>query len=132
MRTPLAAVLAATALLALTACTTGETVEASDTPTVSQSDKDAALASAGIPPKVTGAERTALLTALRAIDPEIVDYEDKAVDAARNQCSAINSGSEKADWLASQRFSYRGNQVTEADGKLINQVLTEQKVCDLP
>ncbi|UXY32031.1 hypothetical protein [Streptomyces sp. HUAS TT20] len=50
-----------------------------------------------VTPKPTGAKRAELLRALAAADPDIVKYEDKAIHAARNQRSAINSGSSKAD-----------------------------------
>ncbi|WP_181786043.1 hypothetical protein [Streptomyces phytophilus] len=98
---------------------------------LSQEDRDKALADAGIPPVPNGATRTALIDVLRSIDPAIVNDEDKAIDAARNQCSAINGGSTKADWTASQRFSYDGNEVSEAEGKLINEALKALKFCDV-
>lgn len=88
-----------------------------------------ALKAAGIPAEPTGAARAELLRALAAANPDIVKYEDKAIDAARNQCSAINSGSAKADWAASQRFTYKDVTTTEAQGKQINEALKGLGFC---
>ncbi|MET7608277.1 hypothetical protein [Streptomyces avermitilis] len=127
---------AITALLltaaALTACTT--TSSSSDkpakkpksTPSVSMS---AAEKAAGIPAEPTGAKRAELLRALAAANPDVVKYEDKAIDAARNQCSAINGGGSKVDWTASQRFTYKDVTTTEAQGKQINDALKGLKFC---
>ncbi|MET8030520.1 hypothetical protein AB0D78_45595 [Streptomyces avermitilis] len=127
---------AITALLltaaALTACTT--TNSSSDkpakkpksTPSVNMS---AAEKVAGIPPEPTGAKRAELLRALAAANPDIVKYEDKAIDAARNQCSAINGAGSKVDWSASQRFTYKDVTTTEAQGKQINDALKGLKFC---
>ncbi|MGW7045181.1 hypothetical protein ACWGDT_21235 [Streptomyces avermitilis] len=127
---------AITALLltaaALTACTT--TSGSSDkpakkpksTPSVNMS---AAEKAAGIPPEPTGAKRVELLRALAAANPDIVKYEDKAIDAARNQCSAINGGGGKVDWTASQRFTYKDVTTTEVQGKQINDALKGLKFC---
>lgn len=84
---------------------------------------------AGIPPEPTVAQRAELLRALAAANPGIVKYEDKAIDAARNQCSAINGGSAKADWAASQRFTYEDVTTTEAQGKQINEALKGLGFC---
>lgn len=81
----------------------------------------------GIPPVPTGADREVLLRALAAANPDTVKYEDKAIDAARNQCSAVESG--KADWLASQRFTYKDVTTTEAQGKQINAALEGLGFC---
>ncbi|MFD4371510.1 hypothetical protein ACFWPY_07950 [Streptomyces sp. NPDC058527] len=120
---------AAAALLALTACGTA------DNPPAKPSSKDGAEAStatatatadtkkAGIPPEPTGADRTALLDALRAVNPAIVAKEDKAIDRARNQCSAINGGSKTVDSVAQQRFSTGDHEVTAAEAKAINAAL---------
>lgn len=93
------------------------------------SDNSAAEKAAGIPPKPTGATRAKLLRALAAVNPDIVRYEDKAIDAARNQCSAINGGGGRLDWAASQRFTYKDVTTTEAQGKQINQALKEGEFC---
>ncbi|MFJ3308286.1 hypothetical protein ACIPSA_35450 [Streptomyces sp. NPDC086549] len=89
----------------------------------------AAAKVAGIPPEPTGAKRAELLRALAAANPGIVKYEDKAINAARNQCSAINSDSSKADSAASQRFTYKDVTTTEAQGKQINEALKGLGFC---
>ncbi|MEV8042446.1 hypothetical protein AB0P02_01195 [Streptomyces griseoluteus] len=83
----------------------------------------------GLPGKPTGAKRTALLQALAAAAPDVVRYEDKAVEAARNQCSSINGGAQRLDWAASQRFTYKDITTTEAEGKRINAALRESGFC---
>ncbi|MEU8471767.1 hypothetical protein AB0F30_28310 [Streptomyces sp. NPDC029006] len=127
-----AAALCAAALLCLTACssdsddhttakpTRTSSPKASPTPTV---DKSAAERPAGIPPEPTAAKRAELLRALAAANPDIVKYEDKAIDAARNECGAINGGARRLDWLAAQRFTYKDVTTTEVQGKQINQAL---------
>lgn len=118
----------AAALLALTACTV-------DNPPATPSYKDGAEAStatatasfdtrpAGIPPKPEGAEREALLGALRAINPALAEDPDNAIDNARNQCSAINGGGDNVDSLAQQRFSTGSHEVTTVEAKAINATL---------
>ncbi|MGW2470550.1 hypothetical protein [Streptomyces bauhiniae] len=136
-RTTVAAVLGATAL-ALTACSgTGTGTDSSPgnakhaaTPKATPSpDWSAAEKAAGIPPKPTGAKRAQLLRALAAANPDVVKYEDKAIDAARNQCSAINGGAHKLEWSASQRFSYKDVTTSEAQGKQINEALKDGGFC---
>ncbi|MFF7331891.1 hypothetical protein [Streptomyces sp. NPDC008150] len=105
---------------------TKPSVVASATPSV---DYSAAEKAAGIPPNPTGAKRAELLRALRAANPDITRYEDKAVDAARNQCSALNGDANKPDWLASQRFTYKDVTTTEKQGHQINQALTDLGFC---
>jgi hypothetical protein len=92
-------------------------------------DQDAAAKAAGIPPEPTGAKRAELLDALGAVNPDIVKYEDKAIGAARNQCSAINGGAQRLDWSASQRFTYKDVTTTEAQGKQINDRLKSIGFC---
>lgn len=123
---------AATAVLAvaLAGCSSSDSTDAK--PTASKSsepsiDISAAEKAAGIPPEPTGAKRAKLLRALAAANPGIVKYEDKAIDAARNQCSALSS--EKADWSASQRFTYKDVTTTEAQGKQINAALKSLGFC---
>jgi hypothetical protein len=99
-------------------------------PSVSSTpDKGDDAKTAGIPPEPNEGDRVTLLRALAAANPDIVKYEDKAIDAARNQCSAINSGSDKADWAASQRFTYKDVTTTEAQGKQINEALVGLGFC---
>jgi hypothetical protein len=92
-------------------------------------DVSAAEKAAGIPAEPTGAKRAELLRALAAANPDIVKYEDKAIDAARNQCSALNGGGSKVDWTASQRFTYKDVTTTEAQGKQINEALKGLGFC---
>ncbi|MDX3204154.1 prolipoprotein diacylglyceryl transferase [Streptomyces scabiei] len=84
----------------------------------------------GIPPKPTGKERQDLLDTLAAAAPDVIRYEDKAIDAARNQCSAINGGAQRLNWSASQRFSYKGVVTSEAQGAKINKALKDSGFCN--
>jgi hypothetical protein len=95
-------------------------------------DQEAAAKAAGIPPRPTGADRQSLLDALAEASPDVVKYEDKAVDAARNQCSAINGeGVRRIDWLASQRFTYKDVITTEEQGAKINAALKKSGFCEV-
>lgn len=125
---------AITAALAITlvGCSSSDDTDADSKATPSAEPSvniSAAEKAAGIPPEPTGAARENLLKALAAVNPAIVTHEDKAIDAARNQCSAINSGSNKADWAASQRFTYKDVTTTEAQGKQINDALKASGFC---
>lgn len=128
-------------LLALTLTACG----AADNPPATPSDKGGAEAStatgpapttsaaarkSGLPPKPTGQARTDLLAAIKAVAPDAVRYEDKAVDAARNQCHAINGGGNKLDWSASQRFTYKDVVTTEKQGKALNEALKTSGFCN--
>ncbi|GAA3956807.1 hypothetical protein GCM10022384_07410 [Streptomyces marokkonensis] len=132
-----AAALAAGALLALTACSSSD--DEADTkpkaPATEQEPTQAETADAakgtGLPPRPTGEKRQQLLDALAKAAPDVVRYEDKAVDAARNQCSAFGEGVKRPDWLASQRFTYKDVTTTEAQGKQINQALKSIGFCNV-
>lgn len=135
--TTVAGILAAAAL-ALTGCTADNTNEAKPKPSATLSPQpsfaETEEAKPGgtplvIPPEPTGAKRAALLRALAAANPAIVTYEDKAIDAARNQCSAFGKGVKKPDRLASQRFTYKDVTTTEAQGKQINEALKGLGFC---
>jgi hypothetical protein len=111
--TPAHAAAVAITALALAACSSNDSGQDDAKPKASateqepsQQQKDDTAKAAGIPPEPTGAEREQLLRALAAANPDIRKSEDKAVDAARSQCSAINNGAAKLDWSASQRFAY--------------------------
>jgi hypothetical protein len=111
-----------------------EEPEKTEKPTASatadrQEEKADAGKTAGIPPKPTGKERQALLDALAAAAPDVVRYEDRAIDAARNQCSAINGGAQRLDWSASQRFTYKDVVTSEAQGAKINEALKGSGFC---
>ncbi|MBV2355468.1 hypothetical protein KUM39_14005 [Streptomyces sp. J2-1] len=88
-----------------------------------------AAKAAGIPPEPSGPKRARLLHDLSAVSPNIVKYEDKAVAAARNQCSSINGGGARLDHTAAQRFSYKDVKTTEAQGRQINQALRSSGFC---
>ncbi|WP_432180545.1 hypothetical protein [Streptomyces sp. NBC_00063] len=133
-RTTAAGLILASAL-ALTACSADNTADAKAKPSASEitpqpsfAATDAAKA-AGIPPEPTGQKRQALLKILAAANPDIVKYEDKAIDAARNQCAAINGGVQKLDYLASQRFTYKDVKTSEAQGAQINESLQASGFC---
>lgn len=138
MRIRTAAAAAAILTAVLTACSSSDdttdaaasnaTPKASATHTPDPGYSEA-MKAAGIPPEPTGTDRTALLNALATVNPDIVKYEGKAIDAARNQCSAINKGSQRLDWAASQRFTYKDVTTTEAQGKEINQALKDTGFC---
>ncbi|MFI8326879.1 hypothetical protein [Streptomyces sp. NPDC085529] len=138
MRTKTSSLIATTVLaLALTAC------GAADNPPAPPTSKDGAEAAtapapptatadapkSGLPPKPTGKKRTELLEALAVVAPDVVRYEEKAIDASRNQCSGLTS--DRAAWLASQRFTYKDVTTDEAIGAAINQVLKDLKFCDV-
>jgi hypothetical protein len=106
----------------------GGTPSGAAAPTRSGTDS-AAEKAVGIPSEPTGAKRAQLLRALAAANPDIVKYEDKAIDASRNQCGAINGGGQKRDRTASQRFTYKDVTTTEAQGKQINEALTALGFC---
>jgi hypothetical protein len=136
MRIKTSSLIALTGLaLALTACgTTPKPVAEKPAAPTPAAPTDApatsdALKKAGIPPVPTGQKRADLLAAIKAAAPDTVKYEDKAIDAARNQCSAINGGAQKLDWSASQRFSYKDVTTTEEQGKAINKALTDSGFC---
>lgn len=133
------AVVTVTLVCALTACSASGSSEsdAKATPSakasaekeVTQEQKDDALAAAGIPPEPKGKERQALLDTLAGAAPDVVRYEDKAIDAARNQCSAINKGTQRLDYFASMRFSYKDVVTTEKQGAKINAALKSSGFC---
>jgi hypothetical protein len=101
----IAAVLFVLFVAGLTACSAG----------------DADERATGIPAEPTGAERTALIAALEAINPALVTDEDKAIDNARDQCSTLGGGD--ADGAAKARFSTSDHEVTAAEATAINETL---------
>lgn len=141
VRTTLYTVALAAATLTVTACEdTTSSNSKPDAAVSSPSQPDSsptsdsmadARAAAGIPEEPTGADRQALLEALAKAAPDVVRYEGKAIDAARNQCSAINNGAKRLDWAASQRFTYKDVTTTEAQGKAINDALEASGFCHI-
>ncbi|MGW0939873.1 hypothetical protein [Streptomyces sp. NPDC002666] len=73
-----------------------------------------------LPAEPTGAERDAVLAAVRDVNGNLTQDEDKAIDAARNQCAALDGGAANTDHTAAQRFSYDGITLTDDDGSHIN------------
>ncbi|MER6113348.1 hypothetical protein [Streptomyces hirsutus] len=136
MRIRTTAVITITAL-SLTACSSNTSSSDSTKPKASateqepaQQQKDDITRASGIPPKPTGEKRQHLLDALAEAAPDVVRYEEKAIDASRNQCSALNGTAVKrTDWLASQRFTYKDVTTTEAQGKAINEALQRTGFC---
>ncbi|MEU8956030.1 hypothetical protein AB0C93_17200 [Streptomyces sp. NPDC048518] len=131
------AALLLTAAFALTACSSSDDT-ADDAPKakpsgtaseLTQEQKGDAARSAGLPPKPGAAERAKLIRALQAAAPDVVRYEDKAVDAARNQCMAISGKAKRLNWLASQRFTYKDVTTTEEQGTKINDALRATGFC---
>ncbi|MER6956023.1 hypothetical protein [Streptomyces sp. NPDC000618] len=132
-----AAAITATLAIALVGCSSSDdstdadskataTASATQTPDPAYSD---AMKAAGIPPEPTGAARTKLLGALAAVNPDIVRYEGKAIDAARNQCHSINDGGQNLDRSAAVRFTYKDVTTTEAQGKQLNDALKASGFC---
>ncbi|MFD8418506.1 hypothetical protein [Streptomyces sp. NPDC059466] len=135
------AILPAVSLLAaaavLTACDSGTSKDSADKPgkapataaATPSAARSAAEKAVGLPPEPTGATRAVLLRALEVANPDTVRYEDKAIDAARNQCMAITGGGRRLDRAASQRFTYKDVTTTEAQGKQINEALKGLGFC---
>ncbi|MGW1151984.1 hypothetical protein ACWD45_11985 [Streptomyces rubiginosohelvolus] len=133
--TALPAALLAAALLALTACSPEDDkaapAPAASTPAAQEQPADDADSgessdaerAAGIPDAPTGADRAAYLAAIKAVDPRIVEDEEKAIDAGRNQCSSLTGGGDKVDWLAAQRFGNDARPLTDAQGAQLNAAL---------
>lgn len=128
---------AATAVLALAlvGCTSStddskpETKPKATKSSEPSADVSKAVKDAGIPPEPTGVDRAELLRALAAANPDIVKYEEKAIDAARNQCASINGGAQRLDRSAALRFTYKDVTTTEAQGKQINEALKGLGFC---
>lgn len=137
MRTRTAIAAAAILAAALAGCSSDDSSNtAKTTPSITESEltpeqRESILADNAIPAEPTGSERQELLDALAKVAPDTVTYEDKAIDAARNQCSAINGGAQRLDWSASVRFTYKDVTTTEAQGKQINQALKDLGFCDV-
>ncbi|MFD3455152.1 hypothetical protein ACFWVC_23610 [Streptomyces sp. NPDC058691] len=128
-----AAVLTGAALLlALTACTSGgadsgtpaDSPAPAATPTSSPTAAGSAVPDIAdlLPDEPTGAKRTALLAALKAIDPAFAKDADKAIANARNQCSTISGGGDAVK-AAQSRFGTADRQVTEAQAEAVNEAL---------
>ncbi|WP_330260962.1 DUF732 domain-containing protein [Streptomyces sp. NBC_00539] len=135
MKRTTAAAIAITAALAasLTACGDSSDDKAAPTaPTAVGTPAGQATPSAsasavkpsnGMPPRPTGAARDAYLAAITIVAPNTAADPDKAIDAGRNQCSALNGGAQNPDHAAAQRFGNDAHPLTDAQGKAINAAL---------
>ncbi|MGW1938969.1 hypothetical protein [Streptomyces goshikiensis] len=82
-----AALTAAAAVLALTGCSSDPKPKTPAAPTTASANPDAARSAAGLPPEPKGAQRAAFLTALNAIDKDIVHgKDDKAISRGIDTC----------------------------------------------
>ncbi|MHB9861525.1 hypothetical protein [Streptomyces sp. YIM S03343] len=135
--TRIAVTAAVSAALAVTlvGCSSNDKADSSKSSSTPAADKMTGAASAektyGVPRVPTGAARAELLSALAAVKPDIVKYEDKAIEAARNQCGVIGDDSAKSDQAAAQRFTYKDVTITEAQGKQINTALRDLGFCEV-
>ncbi|MFI6895820.1 hypothetical protein ACIBM4_17085 [Streptomyces sp. NPDC050256] len=97
-----------------------DTTTSSAPATSSHADDSGTAKDTGLPPEPTGAERDAVLAAVMDVNSRLTQDEDKAIDAARNQCAALDGGAANTDHTAAQRFSYDGITLTDDDGSHIN------------
>ncbi|MER7806195.1 DUF732 domain-containing protein [Streptomyces sp900116325] len=97
-----------------------DTIKSTAPEASSAADASGAAKNAGMPPKPTGAERDAVLATILDVNSNLIHDEDKAIDAARNQCAALDGGATNPDHTAAQRFSYDGVTLTDDDGSHIN------------
>ncbi|MEV6174918.1 hypothetical protein AB0L99_42780 [Streptomyces sp. NPDC051954] len=122
-RTTTAALIAALAIT-LVGCSSSDNDESKPktTESSSQPSADASVTekAVGIPAEPTGAKRDAVLAAILDVNAKLTADEDKAIDAARNQCSALDGGATNPDHTAAERFSYNGITLTDDDGAHLN------------
>ncbi|MFD5269443.1 hypothetical protein [Streptomyces sp. NPDC058335] len=97
-----------------------DTIKSTAPEASSTADNSVAAKNTGIPPEPTGAERDAVLAAIHDVNSNLTHDEDKAVNAARNQCASLDGGATNPDHTAAQRFSYDGVTLTDDDGSHIN------------
>jgi len=123
-KTTISLIATATLALALTACGSSDepASEKPAAPTTAVPSATKSSTPGGLPAKPEGAERTALLAALKAVNPVLVADEDKAISNARNQCSTITGGGD-AQSTAKERFSTTEHQVTDTEAIAINAAL---------
>ncbi|WP_328561844.1 hypothetical protein [Streptomyces coelicoflavus] len=99
---------------------TGTNAAESSTPPPSSTGTSAAERAAVTPAEPTGAERDAVLAAVFDVNAKLTADEDKAIDAARNQCASLDGGATNPDHTAALRFSYDGITLTDDDGAHLN------------
>ncbi|MFC9729752.1 hypothetical protein ACFWGM_10775 [Streptomyces roseolus] len=71
---------------------------------------------AGLSPEPTGARQGGRPRGHPRHQSGLIHDEEKAVDAARDQCAALDGGGAGSDRSAAQRFSYDGVTLTDDDG----------------
>jgi hypothetical protein len=72
------------------------------------------------PPAPTGDKRTAVIAAIRDVNPKLVQDEDKAIEKARYQCVNLDGGVPDAVSSAMELFSYDGVMPTKDDARHLN------------
>lgn len=71
-------------------------------------------------PEPTGDKRTAVIAAIRDVNPKLVQDEDKAIEKARYQCVNLDGGVSDTVNSAMELFSYDGVMLTEDDARHLN------------
>ncbi|MEU9946815.1 hypothetical protein [Streptomyces sp. NPDC047939] len=97
-----------------------DTTKSSAPEASSPADDGGTAKGSSLPAEPTGAERDAVLAAVSDVNGNLTHDEDKAIDAARHQCAALDGGAANTDHTAAQRFSYDGVTLTDDDGSHIN------------
>ena len=72
------------------------------------------------PPAPTGDKRTAVIAAIRDVNPKLVQDEDKAIEKARYQCVNLDGGVPDTVNSAMELFSYDGVMPTEDEARHLN------------
>jgi len=72
------------------------------------------------PPAPAGDKRTAVIAAIRDVNPKLVQDEDKAIEKARYQCVNLDGGVPDTVNSAMELFSYDGVMPTEDDARHLN------------
>jgi hypothetical protein len=83
-------------------------------------DSPAPEASGALPPEPTGAARADVMAVVLDVNVGLFKDEEKAIDAARKQCAALDSGVADPDHSAAELFSYNGITPTDEDGSHLN------------
>ncbi|MGW0828582.1 hypothetical protein [Streptomyces sp. NPDC002845] len=71
-------------------------------------------------PEPTGDKRTAVIAAIKDVDPRLVQDEDKAIEKARYQCVNLDGGVSDTVDSAMELFSYDGVVLTDDDARHLN------------
>jgi hypothetical protein len=126
--------LTAAALLALTACSTGDTDEGKTAPTkkpaagaeeLTDEQRAKIREEAGLPPTPKPADWDAYIKALNAIDPDIVHgKEDKAVSRGIDSCSSLKRYPDDR----TKQVKYTGQRFTSPDHPEGRDTATAQKI----